>query len=232
MVRAGRAVGPSGPVCALPAEALVPRAVRAVPDDLVPPDDRLLAGDVPLLDFRVLLVVLVLPDEVLPLDDRLLAGDVPLLVFRVLPAVPVLREVRLPPDALLPPDVSALADVLLLPDVRARPDALLPDGAWAGSEPAFPLSAGCGGRGWVSQATAAPVRATGHSTTPAAPSIPAPAYTAMRRPRGETTPTLSSVSSAALVTVPAPGTLRSAEAAPRRGAVRADDFCSAMTLLG
>ncbi|MGJ5749737.1 hypothetical protein [Streptomyces puniciscabiei] len=85
----------------------------------------------------------------------------------------------------------------------------------------------------MSQATAAPVRATGHSTTPAAPSTPAPAYTAMRRPRGETAPTLSRVPSAALLTIPAPGTLRSTEAAPRRGAVRADDdFCSAMTLLG
>ncbi|PWJ08278.1 hypothetical protein DKG34_07250 [Streptomyces sp. NWU49] len=30
------------------------------------------------------------------------------------------------------------------------------------------------GRGWVSQATAAPVSATGHSTTPATPSTPAP----------------------------------------------------------
>ncbi|AYN42650.1 hypothetical protein D9753_31460 [Streptomyces dangxiongensis] len=89
------------------------------------------------------------------------------------------------------------------------------------------------GRGWVNQATAAPVRATGHSTTPAAPSSPAPAYTAIRRPRGETAPTLSRVSSAALPTVPAPGTLRSTEAAPCRGAVRTDDdFCSAMTLLG
>ncbi|MYU64300.1 hypothetical protein GTY91_16560, partial [Streptomyces sp. SID69] len=89
------------------------------------------------------------------------------------------------------------------------------------------------GRGWVSQATAAPVSATGHSTTPAAPSTPAPAYTAMRRPRGETAPTLSRVSSATRPTAVAPGTLRSTEAAPRSGAMRADDaFCSAMTLLG
>ncbi|MYW18085.1 hypothetical protein GT039_21470, partial [Streptomyces sp. SID2955] len=95
-----------------------------------------------------------------------------------------------------------------------------------------PCSPGRPGRGWVSQATAAPVTATGHSTTPATPSTPAPAYTARRRPRGETAPTLSSVSLAALFTVPVPGTLRSTEAAPRRGAVRADDFCSAMTLLG
>ncbi|MYS30604.1 hypothetical protein GTW38_27535 [Streptomyces sp. SID7804] len=33
---------------------------------------------------------------------------------------------------------------------------------------------GCSGRGRVSQATAAPVSATGHSTTPATPSTPAP----------------------------------------------------------
>ncbi|MFF3907932.1 hypothetical protein ACFYZJ_18550 [Streptomyces sp. NPDC001848] len=45
---------------------------------------------------------------------------------------------------------------------------LLPD-AWAGACPDA-----CG-RGCVSQATAAPVRATGHSTTPTAPSTPAPA---------------------------------------------------------
>ncbi|OQD55269.1 hypothetical protein BM536_011520 [Streptomyces phaeoluteigriseus] len=46
------------------------------------------------------------------------------------------------------------------------------------ASPAVPPSARrrapCCGRGCVSQATAAPVTATGHSTTPATPSTPAP----------------------------------------------------------
>ncbi|POX59512.1 hypothetical protein C3492_32435 [Streptomyces sp. Ru62] len=70
-----------------------------------------------------------------------------------------------------------------VPAVGAGPSSSLPDlraavpRSWAGSEGAAGSAApaGCAGRGWVSQATAAPVRATGHSTTPAAPSTPAPA---------------------------------------------------------
>ncbi|MYS62357.1 hypothetical protein GTW54_26665 [Streptomyces sp. SID5468] len=38
-----------------------------------------------------------------------------------------------------------------------------------------PAGVVCRGRGWVSQTTAAPAAATGHSTTPTAPSTPAPA---------------------------------------------------------
>ncbi|CAL9444462.1 hypothetical protein SUDANB140_02312 [Streptomyces sp. enrichment culture] len=86
-------------------------------------------------------------------------------------------------------------------------------------------------RGCVSQATAAPVAATGHSTSPATPSTPAPVYTITRRPRGDTAPIRSNAPSAALPTVPAPGTFRSAEAAACNGlgSVCAD-FCSAMTV--
>ncbi len=86
-------------------------------------------------------------------------------------------------------------------------------------------------RDCVSQATAAPVSATGHSTSPATPSTPAPVYTITRRPRGDTAPIRSSAPSAALPTVVAPGTFCTAEAAAcsGRGSVCAD-FCSAMTV--
>jgi hypothetical protein len=86
-------------------------------------------------------------------------------------------------------------------------------------------------RGWVSQATAAPVTATGHSTTPARPSTPAPVYTTNRRPRGDTAPTLSSAPPATRVTLPPPGTFRSTEAAVRSGKGRLDDLASAMVHL-
>ncbi len=86
-------------------------------------------------------------------------------------------------------------------------------------------------RDCVSQATAAPVSATGHSTSPATPSTPAPVYTITRRPRGDTAPIRSSAPSAALPTDVAPGTFCTAEAAAcsGRGSVCAD-FCSAMTV--
>ncbi|MYT05684.1 hypothetical protein GT021_14490 [Streptomyces sp. SID5470] len=102
------------------------------------------------------------------------------------------------------------------------------------------------GLGWVSHATAAPVTATGHSTRPATPSTPAPAYTASRRPRGDTAPTRSSVPPASRPTVPAPGTFPSTDTAARNGcgspcagdgdgdpdsATCCDDFCSAMARL-
>ncbi|MYS90991.1 hypothetical protein GTY47_15295 [Streptomyces sp. SID5464] len=52
-----------------------------------------------------------------------------------------------------------------------------PSRAPATCVPPFPdvPSGRCPGFGWVNQATAAPVSATGHSTTPATPSTPAPA---------------------------------------------------------
>ncbi|MCH5676323.1 hypothetical protein [Streptomyces gilvus] len=75
------------------------------------------------------------------------------------------------------------------------------------------LAEALGCRDCVSQATAAPVMATGHSTTPATPSTPAPAYTAIRRPRGDTAPTLSRAPSVALLTRPAPGTFCTTDAA-------------------
>ncbi|WP_052230294.1 hypothetical protein [Streptomyces sp. CT34] len=62
------------------------------------------------------------------------------------------------------------------------------------------------GRDCVSQTTAAPAAATGHSPPPAAPSIPTPAYAAIRRERGETTPTVSRTVSNISLAVWAPGT--------------------------
>ncbi|MZF88153.1 hypothetical protein GTY56_24700 [Streptomyces sp. SID5643] len=58
------------------------------------------------------------------------------------------------------------------PDGAERRSPLSPDGVPPfGDAP----SGRCPGRGWVNQATAAPVTATGHSTSPATPSTPAPA---------------------------------------------------------
>ncbi|MET7475222.1 hypothetical protein ABZT17_12780 [Streptomyces sp. NPDC005648] len=106
----------------------------------------------------------------------------------------------------------------------------------AGTSPSGTAAAGrsrSSGRDWVNHATAAPVTATGHSTTPATPRTPAPVYTARRRPRGDTAPTLSSAPPATLLTVPAPGTRRSTDAAVRNGCGRVvdDDCCRAMIRL-
>jgi hypothetical protein len=164
--------------------------------------------------------------------------DEDLLPDALAPDEDLLPEVLLPSADLEPEDV---VEAFVPPADLVPPDAFVPPVADAVVFPVFPpvadASSDCPPRGWVSQATAAPVRATGHSTRPAAPSTPAPVYTAMRLPRGDTMPTLSSAPSAALPTVPAPGTFRSAEAAVssgaatvRNGAGRGVDDCCCLAM--
>jgi hypothetical protein len=137
-----------------------------------------------------------------------------------------------PPPADAPVPARVAADVVVPPDAAVRAAALVMALVLWPSVPAVRSRAvPSSGFGWVSQATAAPAMATGHSTTPATPSSPAPVYTAMRRPRGDTLPTASSVPSAALLTIPAPGTRRNAEPVMLTGFVTTDDgFSRVMTL--
>ncbi|TKS99488.1 hypothetical protein E4U91_04690 [Streptomyces lasalocidi] len=117
-------------------------------------------------------------------------------------------------------------------DAFAAPCAALPVTPCAPPFPCGPASHRSSGRGRVSQATAAPVTATGHSTTPATPRTPAPAYTAMRRPRGDRAPALCHAPPATRPTRPAPGTFPSVDAAVRTGpgCADVDDCCTVMAL--
>ncbi|MCH0562410.1 MULTISPECIES: hypothetical protein [unclassified Streptomyces] len=203
---------------AAPAPAAVFLAVRGpvppvdplAPRVPVPVADRL-AAPVP-VPAGVLLVVVVL-------GVVLLAVAVPGTDF-LAAAVEVLAV--LPPPAV---DTIASALVLRAARIRARsaraagwPTEPVADAA----APSSPLPCSRD-RACVNQATAAPVRATGHSTTPATPSTPAPVYTASLRRRGDTRSTAARAPPAARPAVPAPGILCSTETVARSGCGRPDE---------
>ncbi|MBN0043550.1 hypothetical protein JS756_05415 [Streptomyces actuosus] len=126
-----------------------------------------------------------------------------------------------------PPAVDTIASALVLRAARvparftlAADRAAVPVADGAAPSSPVPCSRG---RACVNQATAAPVRATGHSTTPATPSTPAPVYTASLRRRGDTRSTAARAPPAARPAVPAPGILRSTEAVARSGCGRPDE---------
>ncbi|AXE81759.1 hypothetical protein C5746_37915 [Streptomyces atratus] len=109
-------------------------------------------------------------------------------------------------DALAERVFAGLAVVRALADLAAR-FACDPS---VRASPAAGAAATSVGRGCVSHTTAAPAMATGHSTTPATPSSPAPVYAATRRACGETIPTESRTPLTIPLTRSAPGTLSTA----------------------